>query len=67
MPPSEGPGRTRATACIVSVAFFASRRRKSERIAGFELAPGEKEDLIAFLKSLTDREFIDDPRFTSPF
>jgi len=40
---------------------------KSERIAGFELAPGEKEDLIAFLKSLTDREFVDDPRFLSPF
>lgn len=40
---------------------------KSRRIAGFGLAPGEKEDLIAFLRSLTDRAFVDDPRFTSPF
>ena len=40
---------------------------KSERIAGFELAPGEKEDLIAFLRSLTDRAFVENPRFASPF
>ena len=48
-----GPGRTNPN--------------KSERIAGFELAPSEKEDLIEFLRSLTDRAFVDDPRFTSPF
>jgi len=40
---------------------------KSERIAGFELAPGEKDDLIEFLESLTDRAFVEDPRFVSPF
>ena len=48
-----GPGRTNPN--------------KSARIAGFDLAPGEKEDLIAFLNSLTDRAFVEDPRFTSPF
>ena len=48
-----GPGRTNPN--------------KSERIAGFELAPGEKENLIAFLESLTDRAFVDDTRFQSPF
>jgi len=48
-----GPGRTNPN--------------KSERVAGFELASGEKEALIAFLKSLTDRAFVDDPRFASPF
>jgi cytochrome c peroxidase len=40
---------------------------KSERITGFLLAPGEKKDLIAFLKSLTDRAFVENPRFVSPF
>jgi len=57
------------------VEFYASGGRgagrhnpnKSERVAGFELAPGETDALVAFLKSLTDREFIEDPRFASPF
>ena len=40
---------------------------KSERIAGFDLTPLEKDDLVAFLESLTDRAFVEDPRFASPF
>lgn len=40
---------------------------KDPRLAGFELAPGEKADLLAFLDSLTDRAFVTDPRFGDPF
>ena len=39
---------------------------KSERITGFKLTSSEKKDLIAFLESLTDRDFISDPRFADP-
>lgn len=42
-------------------------RYKDPRIAGFTLAPGELEDLVAFLGSLTDRTFIDDERFGDPW
>ncbi len=41
--------------------------RKSRLLMGFDLQPGEKDDLIEFLKSLTDRNFVTDPRFTNPF
>jgi cytochrome c peroxidase len=40
---------------------------KSDLVRGFTLAPQEREDLLAFLRSLTDRQFIDDPRFHDPF
>jgi cytochrome c peroxidase len=40
--------------------------RKSELVAGFELDPRGREDLVAFLKSLTDRSFVTDPRFSAP-
>jgi cytochrome c peroxidase len=40
---------------------------KSEVIAQIDLTPQDKVDLIAFLKTLTDHEFINDPRFSNPF
>jgi cytochrome c peroxidase len=40
---------------------------KSAFIRGFTLTPGEKEDLLAFLASLTDETFLNEPRFRSPF
>lgn len=40
---------------------------KSELITGFTLSPGEKADVIAFLKSLTDEAFLTDPRFADPW
>jgi cytochrome c peroxidase len=40
---------------------------QSEFVRGFTLTPQEKEDLIAFLESLTDTEFLTDPRFSDPF
>ncbi|WP_419812721.1 MbnH family di-heme enzyme [Bacterioplanoides sp.] len=35
-------------------------------VSGFIASDQEKADLVAFLKSLTDREFINDPRFAKP-
>ncbi len=40
---------------------------KSGFVPGFSITDREREDLIAFLKSLTDRSFLEDPRFSNPF
>lgn len=40
---------------------------KDPRLAGFEISPDEKADLIAFLHTLTDRAFVTDPQFSDPF
>lgn len=40
---------------------------KSSFVRGFELTAEERKDLIAFLKSLTDREFINNPKFSNPW
>ena len=40
---------------------------KSGRLRGFEISESEKADLLAFLDSLTDVEFLHDPRFSDPF
>jgi cytochrome c peroxidase len=37
--------------------------RRDPRIRPLFLTPEERADLVAFLQSLTDREFVDDPRF----
>jgi cytochrome c peroxidase len=34
---------------------------------GLALTPRDQADLIAFLKTLTDRDFVTDPRFADPF
>ena len=39
---------------------------KSDLIGGFTMDEGQRDDLVAFLKSLTDRTFIADPRFADP-
>jgi cytochrome c peroxidase len=39
---------------------------KSDLVHGFDLDESQKSDLIEFLKSLTDRIFVSDPRFTNP-
>ena len=39
------------------------RPHQDSRVRPLQLSPAERTDLIAFLQSLTDREFIDDPRF----
>lgn len=39
---------------------------KDSLINGFTLGPGDKQDLIAFLESLTDASFNTNPRFSDP-
>ncbi|WP_375760780.1 MbnH family di-heme enzyme [Corallococcus exercitus] len=39
---------------------------QSAFVRGFELTPDEKADVIAFLESLTDTAFLNDPRFADP-
>ncbi len=40
---------------------------KSGFVVGFEITGQEKEDLVAFLKALTDEQFVKDTRFSDPF
>jgi len=40
---------------------------KSLFVHGFEATPGEMDDVLAFLRSLTDDELLNDPRFSDPF
>lgn len=42
----------------------ADSKYKSELITGFEISAQEQEDLVNFLKSLTDKDFITNPNFT---
>jgi cytochrome c peroxidase len=42
-------------------------RYKDALIHGFALEGSEKKDLVAFLESLTDEEFVADPRFADPW
>ncbi len=39
---------------------------KSELISGFTLQAQDKQDLIAFLNTLTDHSFVANPRFSKP-
>jgi cytochrome c peroxidase len=40
---------------------------KSPSVRGFALSPEQREDLIAFLRSLTDESLLHDPRFSNPW
>ncbi|MCS7056683.1 MAG: di-heme enzyme [Thermoflexales bacterium] len=40
---------------------------KSGLVSGFTLTDAQRQDLIAFLESLTDWRFVTDPRFSDPF
>jgi cytochrome c peroxidase len=40
---------------------------KAPNVEGFKLTETEKKDLIAFLESLTDTEFLHNPRFSDPW
>ncbi len=52
------------------VDHFASggvdHRNKSELLTGFSISDDEKEDLIAFLNTLTDETFLSNPNFQKP-
>ncbi|MFN7938245.1 MAG: di-heme enzyme [Bryobacteraceae bacterium] len=58
-------GRTIQTGPLSGVGF--DNPNKSEFIKSFELTAGEKADLLAFLRSLTDTKWIADPRLSDPF
>lgn len=40
---------------------------KDRFMTGFTLGPQQRADLLAFLESLTDEQFLSDPRFSDPF
>ena len=40
---------------------------KTASIRGFTLTPAQRDDLVAFLKSLTDEPLLTDPRFANPW
>lgn len=44
-----------------------ANRLKSDLVTRIELNDQEQADLIAFLKSLTDHQFLTDPRHANPF
>jgi len=58
-------GRTIAAGPRAAVG--ANNPNKAQTIRGFKLSDSEKGDLIAFLESLTDNEFLHDPRFSDPW
>jgi cytochrome c peroxidase len=49
----------------VGLAFEGKKTEKST--FGFQFSKVEKAALVAFLKTLTDKHFISDPRFSDPF
>jgi cytochrome c peroxidase len=46
---------------------FATRPDNKKPTSGFGLTKQDKAALVAFLKTLTDEEFVKDPRFADPF
>jgi cytochrome c peroxidase len=58
-------GRTIATGPYAGVG--SKNPYKSDLINGFTLSDGEKQDVIAFLESLTDEELLTDPRYADPW
>jgi cytochrome c peroxidase len=58
-------GRTIRTGRFAGIG--RANRHKSRLVSGFTLSGGGKADLVAFLRSLTDRQFVIDPRFSDPF
>ena len=57
-------GRTIASGPNAGVGSASPLR--SEFVRGFILDPRERADLVAFLESLTDEQFLSDPRFAAP-
>jgi cytochrome c peroxidase len=40
---------------------------KSERLTSFALGAAQRADLLAFFESLTDDDFLGDPKFSDPW
>ncbi|MCC6536419.1 MAG: di-heme enzyme [Bryobacterales bacterium] len=58
-------GRTIRTGPRAGVGF--DNPNKSEFVKSFELTPADKADLLAFLRSLTDRTLLANPALSDPF
>ena len=58
-------GRTIADGAYAGVG--ADSPTRGQFIVGFDLTQRQKDDLLAFLLSLTDDEFLTNPRFADPF
>ncbi|MEM7354233.1 MAG: MbnH family di-heme enzyme [Acidobacteriota bacterium] len=58
-------GRTLSTGPYAGVGHASPR--KSSLVQGFQLSKQEKGELIAFLESLTDEEFVRNPRLSNPW
>ena len=43
-----------------------SRRPKSDKVRGFAISPAEIDDVVAFLRTLTDERFLANPAFSNP-
>ena len=41
-------------------------RPKSDKVRGFAISAPETDDLVAFLKTLTDEKFLTNPAFSNP-
>jgi cytochrome c peroxidase len=61
----EAGGRTIADG--PSKGIGAASPLRSPFVKGFTLTPADRADLVAFLESLTDNEFLTDPRFSDPW
>ena len=51
----------------VNVGLAFEEQDPAKKTSGFRFTAGQKAALIAFLKTLTDRQFVTDPRFSDPF
>ncbi len=51
----------------VNVGLAFEDQDSAKKTAGFQFTAGQKAALVAFLKTLTDRQFATDPRFSDPF
>jgi cytochrome c peroxidase len=58
-------GRTIASGPLQGIGH--DNPNKSPTVRGFPLSPAQREDLIAFLRSLTDEPLLHDPRFSNPW
>jgi cytochrome c peroxidase len=43
-----------------------SKRQKSDKVRGFAISPAEIDDVVAFLRTLTDERFLANPAFSNP-
>ena len=58
-------GRTIASGPYAGVG--RNNPNKAGNVQGFNLTTSEKKDLVAFLESLTDKDFLTDPRLSDPW